>query len=125
MEVYDRAHELARALSRSEEYGDYRLAKAKLESNETNLEMLRDFRQRQLQLEMALLAGKEPEPSLRQALEESYRIISLNPSITAYLAAEERLARLLADIQKILFDAIPEWGKDMVDNVDNEKDVNL
>ncbi|MEW8957659.1 MAG: YlbF family regulator [Moorella sp. (in: firmicutes)] len=125
MEVYDRAHELARALSRSEEYGDYRLAKAKLESNETNLQMLRDFRRRQLQLEMDLLAGKEPDSSLRQALEESYRIISLNPTITAYLAAEERLARLLADIQKILFDAIPEWGKDMVDNVDNEKGTNL
>lgn len=125
MEVYDRAHELARALSRSEEYGDYRLARAKLESSAANLEMLRDFRRRRLEMEMALLRGQEPDPSLRQALEESYRIISLNPTITAFLAAEERLARLLADIQKILFDAIPEWGKDMVDNVDNEKDANL
>ncbi|MBC7325093.1 MAG: YlbF family regulator, partial [Moorella sp. (in: Bacteria)] len=93
MEVYDRAHELARALAKSEEYRDYRLARAKLESSPANLDMLQDFRRRQLEMEMAILNGKEPEKTLRQALEESYRIISLNPSITAYLAAEERLAR--------------------------------
>ncbi|WP_258359303.1 YlbF family regulator [Moorella sulfitireducens] len=120
MEVYDRAHELARALSRSNEYGDYRLARAKMESNPANLDMLRDFRRRQLELEMTLLSGKEPDPALKQAVEESYRIISLNPSITAYLAAEERVARLLADIQKILLDAIPEWGKDIVNEIDNK-----
>lgn len=123
MEVYDRAHELARELSRSSEYNDFRLAKAKLESSATNIEMLRDFRRRQLELEMALLGGQEPDPAAKKALEESYRIISLNPTITAYLEAEQRLARMLADIQKILLDALPEWGEDIkgiTDAVDNK-----
>lgn len=120
MQVYDRAHELARELSRSSEYNDFRLAKAKLESNATNVDMLRDFRRRQLALEMAVLSGKEPDPADKKALEESHRIISLNPTITAYLEAEQRLARLLADIQKILIDALPEWGKDIIDEVDKK-----
>lgn len=111
MEPYDRAHELARALARSTEYNDFRLNRAKLESNPTNLDMLRDFRRRQLALEMALMSGKEPELSTKQAFGESCRIIGLNPTITAYLAAEARVARLLQDIQKILLDALPEWGK--------------
>lgn len=116
MEVYDRAHELARALARSTEYNDFRLSRAKLASNPKNLEMLRDFRQRQLAMGEALLSGKEPEMSVRQAFEESYRIISLNPAITAYLAAEEKVARLLQDIHKILIDALPEWGKEEQEN---------
>ncbi len=121
MDVYDRAHELARALGRSGEYNDFRLARAKLAGSTSSMDMLRDFRRRQLELEMAVLSGKEPDQELKQALEESYRIINLNPAITAYLEAEARVARLLADIQKILLDAMPEWGQDTGLEIDNEE----
>lgn len=120
MEVYDCAHQLARELARSSEYNDLRLARAKMESNPANVDMLRDFRRRQLALEVAALNGKEPDEGEKRALEESYRIISLNPAITAYLEAEQRLARLLADIQKILIDALPEWGQDLKDEIDKK-----
>jgi cell fate (sporulation/competence/biofilm development) regulator YlbF (YheA/YmcA/DUF963 family) len=118
MEVYDRAHELARALARSNEYRDFRLCRAKLESNSSNLEILKDFRRKQVAMELALMSGKAPEEADKKAYEESYRIISLNPTITAYLAAEERVARMLRDIQKILLESLPEWGKEeqQIDN---------
>ncbi|NLW06549.1 MAG: YlbF family regulator, partial [Clostridia bacterium] len=78
MEVYDRAHELARALARSNEYKDYRLCRAKLESDSSNMEMLKDFRQKQIAVQLALISGKEPKEADKKAYEESYRIISLN-----------------------------------------------
>ncbi|MDK2820664.1 MAG: hypothetical protein PWP31_629 [Clostridia bacterium] len=120
MEVYNLAHELARSLAKSDQYKEFRLAKAKLESDSKNLEMFRDFRGRQMALQMAVLSGKEPDESEKKALEESYRVVSLNPTITSYLASGQRLAQLMQDIQKILIDAIPEWGKDMFGEIDKK-----
>ena len=40
MNVYDKAHELARALSASREYRDYKAAKEKVYQNETNKKCL-------------------------------------------------------------------------------------
>ncbi|HHV75716.1 MAG TPA: YlbF family regulator [Thermoanaerobacterium sp.] len=109
MEVYDLAHQLARALNRSSEYNDFCSAKAKLWSNKQNVEMLQNFRRQQLEAELAALKGEQLDPSKKQRLEESYHILSFNPTIMAFLEAEGRLARLLADIQKILADALPEF----------------
>ncbi|KKM12297.1 hypothetical protein SY88_03825 [Clostridiales bacterium PH28_bin88] len=109
MSAYDRAHELARDLSRTEEYRNYVESKTKLEQDQKNVEMLEQFRHQQWEVQMAQVAGQEVDEAKVQQLEKLYQVLSLNPIINEFLNAEYRFARLMADIQKILADAVPAW----------------
>lgn len=109
LSAYDRAHELAKDLSRTEEYRNYVEAKSKLEKDQKNVEMLEQFRHQQWEVQMAQVAGQEVDEAKVQQLEKLYQVLSLNPIINEFLNTEYRFARLMADIQKILADAVPAW----------------
>ena len=99
--IYDRAHELARALSTSVEYRQYEEAQKKLESNKENLKMLQDFRMKQLELQQAQVMGQNPEAKLKQ-LEQMYQVLCLNPAINEFLQVEMRFSKMMMDVQKII-----------------------
>lgn len=106
MSVYDQAHSLARALKNSTEYVEYAAAKGKVDADPNASRMLKDFQQRQIDIQKEqLLNGKVSDGQMKQ-YEQMYEVISLNPAIKDYLTAEFRLARLLTDIQKIIGEAI-------------------
>jgi len=107
--IHDYAHQLARALSNSEEYRQYVEAKTMLEKEEQNRKMLEDFRQQQWELQVAQMTGQEIDERKIQQMEKLYEVLSLNPVISQFLNAEYRLARLMGDIQKIVSDATPAW----------------
>ncbi|MBC7342792.1 MAG: YlbF family regulator [Clostridia bacterium] len=109
MTAYDKAHELAEALAKSEEYRAYVEAKQKLEQDRANSAMLDEFRKHQLELQIAEITGQEIDEEKAQQLDHLYQILSLNPTINEFLSAEYRLARLLADIQKIIGEAVKAW----------------
>lgn len=108
MEIYDRAHELGRALARSPAYGELCRAKAKVRANAEALRMLNDYRQQKLAAEMLALQGQELPPEKKQALATLEGLVGLNPSLHEYLAAEARLAQVIGDIQRIIWQALPE-----------------
>lgn len=108
MSVNDRAHELARTLQESDEYRRYIQAKEKLQSDEENSAMLQEFRRKQIELQIAEMAGEDIEHSLEQ-LENIYQMLSMNPIINEFLTAEYRLARLMTDVQKIIGEALDLW----------------
>lgn len=120
MSTYDKARELAKALAQSEEYKDYVAAKEQLEADEKNLAMLQEFRRQQVEIQMAQMVGEEIDETRLQQLESLYQLLSLNPTINGFLTAEYRFSRLLADIQKIIGDAVKEWFV----FVDHNKHVN-
>ncbi|MDN5346793.1 MAG: hypothetical protein PWP65_357 [Clostridia bacterium] len=109
MEVYDRAHELARALARCREYRDLSRLRARIKENPEALRMLKDYRERMLEAEMKQLQGEALEPEKQRALEDIERLVRLNPTLSEFLEAQARVARLLADIQKILLQSVPDF----------------
>jgi len=108
MSVSDRAHELAKTLQESEEYRRYAEAKEKLQHDEENANMLQEFRRKQIELQIAEMAGEDIESTLEQ-LEEIYQVLSMNPIVNEFLTAEYRLARLMSDVQRILGEALDLW----------------
>ena len=58
MSVSERAYELAKTLRESEEYRKYAEAKEKLQKDEENANMLQEFRRKQIELQIAEMAGK-------------------------------------------------------------------
>lgn len=123
MTVYDKAHELAKALNQSEVYQKYREAKEQLEQNEAAREMYRDFRRRQFALQRAQFLGQKMNEEELQRLEKLSELIMQNSTVRNMLEQEFRFGQLFADIQKIIADAV-EFDfnpfDDDTDNVDTE-----
>ena len=104
--VYDDAHRLARSIQASPEYVNFRLAAARLKGEKSSLEMLRDFRRRQFELQAKALQGQEISIEEEEQFERLSEILASHTVIAAFLQAEYTLSRLLGDIQKILADAV-------------------
>jgi cell fate (sporulation/competence/biofilm development) regulator YlbF (YheA/YmcA/DUF963 family) len=118
MNAYDQANELARALKTSGEYRAWLDSRKQLEADPKNREMLNDMRRLQWELEMDRAMGREADAGKTQRLQQVSDLVSLNPTLRDHLGAEYRFAQLMADIQKILADALNEWFKDAGDVLD-------
>ncbi|MCL2817540.1 MAG: YlbF family regulator [Clostridiales bacterium] len=106
--IYDQAFELARLLQQSDEYLLYSSAKESLQSNNKSAYMLSQFRHRQLRLHVAQFSGEDVEEDMGE-LEESFDSMCNDPVISAFVDAEGKFTRLLADVQKIVGNALNMW----------------
>ena len=104
--VYDDAHHLARSIQASPEFISFRLAAARLKAEPSSLEMLRDFRRRQFELQAKALQGEEIPAEEQERFERLSEILASHVVIAAFLQAEYTLSRLLGDVQKIIADAV-------------------
>jgi cell fate (sporulation/competence/biofilm development) regulator YlbF (YheA/YmcA/DUF963 family) len=104
--VYDCAHELARAIKGSEEYLHYQEMKNKVSENEELSEMLNDFQQKQFQLQAQQAMGTEPETDMVEQIQNLYQIVIKDPLAAQYLQAEFAFTRIISDIYGILGDVM-------------------
>jgi len=103
--VYDKAHELAKAVRQSQEFKEFKRAAEKLEEDKKAKEMLEDFREKQWKIQSEKLAGKDVKEKEAQ-LQKLYEVLSYNQDIVDYLQAEARFYTLMSDISNILGRAI-------------------
>lgn len=106
MNVYDSVHSLAKALQESEEYKQYLEAKEKLEEEEKAKEMLVDFRNYQLQIQKEQQEGNKVTKEKGERLKNMYEAINNNLTVKNYLSAEYRFGKMMADISKIIGEAV-------------------
>ncbi|HHT85080.1 MAG: YlbF family regulator [Bacillota bacterium] len=106
MAVYDKAYELARELKESSEYKEYQKARSALEGNESALSILKKYRQQQLMIQSAAITGKEPGEDLKSEFAKTQELVNMRGPVQRFLNAEERILVMIADIQKILNDAL-------------------
>lgn len=106
MAVYDKAYELARELKQSPEYKEYQKAKREIEGNESALSLLKQYRRQQLMLQGAAVTGTEPDEDLKAEFAKTQELVSMHGPIQRFLQAEERVLVMIADIQRILNDAL-------------------
>ena len=91
MNVYDLAHELAKAMADSDEYKGYLEAKKVVEADETNSKMVNDFHKMEI-----------------KKINDMYQLISMNQTVKDFLDSEMRLSTMISDVFKIINDAIGE-----------------
>ena len=104
--VYDEAHKLARAIKDSEEYKNYIQKREVVYSDKRNKEMVEDFRNKVLKVQMEQLSGKEIEKDEIEKLNRLEEVLMLNPKISDYFAAELRFSQMVRDINNIIGEAI-------------------
>lgn len=107
MNIYDKAHELAKALRDSSEYQGFLVAEHAIAGDETVKKMVRDFMKKKLEIEYSAMTGKQDKEKTEQ-LQKMYELIALNPKARDFLDAHMRFQRVMADVYKILGESVAE-----------------
>lgn len=108
MNFYDKIHELARALKDTEEYKEYIKLKNELKSDEKKYNMVKDFKEKQREHQVKYLSGKDVSKDEQENMQNLYSILIQDEKIRKLLESEMKIDVFLADMQKIMGEAIKE-----------------
>ena len=100
--VYDTAHLLASQLKQTEEYTEYHRLKTIAYEDSTNKALLDELKRLQSKKQARAASGEKPDDEEMQKLMRISSLLQLNQDCGAYLVAEFRFQKLIADIYKIL-----------------------
>lgn len=104
--VYDVAHELARALKESDQYKNYVEIKHKVSENEDLSAMINDFQDKNMAMQTEqMLKGAPPEDLVAQ-VQSLYKIVMADPLAAQYIQAEMSFTQVVSDIYGILGEVI-------------------
>lgn len=105
MSVYDSAHQLARAIRESDEAREAASLREIAEADDTNRTLLAEYRRLQLALQVQAMGGAPAGEDDMQRFSQISSLLYMNSDVQAYLLAEMRLQRLMADVFKIISEA--------------------
>lgn len=105
MNVYDEAHNLARAVKESEEFKQYDQLKKVIDQNEELSKMVKDFQAKQFEMQAKQMMG-EAMPNMTQQIQDMYQIIMKDPLAAQYMQAEMRFSLMMKDVYEILGDVM-------------------
>lgn len=106
MNVYEEAHNLSRAIKESEEYKQYKAAAEKIKENEELDKMMKDFMNKQIEMQTQQMLGQEPEQSMMESIQKLSAIVMSDPVAAEYLQCQMRFSIMIQDVYKILGDVI-------------------
>jgi len=104
--IYDRAHELAQEIQKSAEYQELVQVSHKINENSENQKVLAQFHAKQLEIQALQMMGQEIPPEKKTEYQQMTELLGSYPVVRDYLQAEFKLLRMMADVQKILADAV-------------------
>ncbi|GIP56989.1 YlbF family regulator [Paenibacillus woosongensis] len=106
MNIYDKAHDLAKALKESQEVSDITSAMKLVDADPESKRMLDDFRQKQNEVQQRMMSGDMPSPEEMEQMEKLFEVLSLNLNIRRLFDAERRLSVIIQDVNKIITDSL-------------------
>ena len=106
MTVYDTAHELARQLQKSREYTEYKEMKDIVYADPKLKDKVEEFEKIRYETQVLAIQGEKQDEEKMQKLQELYTILLNNKDIKKFFDTEVRFNVLLADVNKIIGDAV-------------------
>ena len=106
MNPYDKVHELVRSIKESDEVKEYLRIKEEIYKDEKNKELIKDFREKQMEVQSLLMQGQEAEAEKMEKLQNLYQILASNVKIKEFFDKEVRFDVMLSDIYKIIGEAL-------------------
>lgn len=108
MNPYDKVHELVRALKESEQAKEYIKIKEELYQDEKNKEMIKDFREKQVEVQSLLMQGQEADAEKMEKLQSLYQVLVSNQKVKEFFDKEVQFDVMLSDIYKIIGEGLKE-----------------
>ena len=106
MYVYDKANELAKSIKESKEYLEYKELKSVV-TNDLNLkDKIDEFEKIRYEEQLLAMQGEKTSEEKMKKLQELYAILVKEPKVKEYFDVEVRFNLMIADVNKIIGDAI-------------------
>lgn len=106
MQVYDTANRLAQEIRESEEYKQYKKRKDEIQNDAEKKQKVQDFEKLRYEVQLMAYTGEEKNEEKNQKLEEMYRVLIENKEIKEYFDLEVKFNIMIADVNKIIAEAI-------------------
>lgn len=110
MQIYDTANRLAQEIREAEEYKNYKELKSKIYANPLKKEALEKFEDLRYKMQIAQMQGEkveeEKQKEVMNNLQEQYAKLLEDEEIKKYFEAEIKFNVMIADVNKIIAEAI-------------------
>ena len=106
MNIYDTANRLASEIRESNEYKDYKKAKEEITSNPETKSKVNDFEKLRYEVQLLEYQGKGEGEDKTKKLQEMYTMLVQDKKIKEYFDLEVKFNIMIADVNKIIAEAI-------------------
>ena len=106
MNVYDEVNNLAKAIKESKEYTEYKQIKQELENLPELKKQVDEFEKIRYEEQLLAMQGEKQSEEKIKKLQELYEILVKNSKVKDYFDKEVRFNVLIADVNKIIGEAI-------------------
>ena len=106
MNVYDTTNKLAQEIKGSEEYKNYKKYKELVKSNKEVDEQIKKFETLRYEVQISAMQGMETNKDKEKELQEVYANLLSKENVKEYFDAEFKFNVLIADVNKIIGEAI-------------------
>lgn len=108
MTIYDKAHDLAKAIKDCDEYKKLLVAGKVLDKDDSSKKMVQNFLLKQVELEYSKVLGTEPDQEKLKQQQELALLVNNNTMAREYLQSYYKWQQYAGDIYKILGEAMAE-----------------
>lgn len=106
MNVYDTANKLAQEIKSSDEFKNYRKYKELVKTNTEVNEKIKKFETLRYEVQISAMQGLEVNKEKEKELQEVYTELLSKENVKEYFDAEFKFNILLADVNKIIGEAV-------------------
>ena len=106
MNIYDTANRLAQEIRESEEYANYKMAKQALDLNTELKIKMKDFEKLRYEVQIEVMQTGKRNEEKEKKLQEVYAELIEDSEAKKYFEAETKFNIIVADVNKIIGDAI-------------------
>lgn len=106
MNVYDTANKLAQEIKSSDEFKNYRKYKELVKTNTEVNEKIKKFETLRYEVQISAMQGLEANKEKEKELQEVYTELLSKENVKEYFDAEFKFNILLADVNKIIGEAV-------------------
>ena len=108
MNVYDTANQLAQEIRESDEFKNYKKYKELLKANAEVSEQIKKFQALRYEVQISAMQGLETDKDKEKELQKIYADLLAKENVKEYFDAEFKFNILLADVNKMIGDAVKE-----------------
>ena len=106
MNVYDTANKLAQEIKSSDEFKNYKKYKELVKTNTEVNEKIKKFESLRYEVQISAMQGLETSKEKEKELQEVYTELLEKENVKEYFDAEFKFNILLADVNKIIGEAV-------------------
>ena len=106
LNIYDTANKLAKELKEAKEYLDYKNIREELDKNQDVKAKIAEFEKARYEVQLESLKGEEQEKTKLEEMQKIYAQLVQNDLAKRYFEIELKFNVLLADVNKIIAEAV-------------------